>query len=103
MATVYISIGNSDDKLTQAAWSNFVSDVIGWADWATEEGGRIHGVFYSLPDSRYQNMCVQIEAHEDVLARLRRVLPQLAAKYNQDSIAWLEGITEFLSGPANDG
>jgi hypothetical protein len=40
-----------------------------------------------------------IAAHQQQMAEM----PALAAKYGQDSIAWLEGTTEFLTGLASDG
>lgn len=101
MTTVYISIGNSDDKLSQADWSSYALDV----DRAFEasvryEGARVHGRWYSLPTAAWQNACWCAEWHEDlayVVDALRRKLASIARDYRQDSIAWAEApVTEFI-------
>lgn len=102
--TVYISIGNSDDKLTQAEWSAYVRDLLSLVDWVTDDptdGGRLYGVWFSATDSPYQNMCVCLDPAPDWLGNFRKRLGELAAKYRQDSIAWAETpTTEFLRGAA---
>jgi hypothetical protein len=50
--TIYISIGNSDDKLTQFQWASFQNDVSRALD---AFGAHIHGQWYSAPDSAFQN------------------------------------------------
>ncbi len=110
---VYISIGNSDDKLTQREWSEFVADVdrsLRW--WCNENAstaalnspaGRIHGHWLSASDSPWQNACwcVEYVDHEDwpeQIAGQKTSLARLAAQYRQDSIAWAETpSTEFLT------
>jgi hypothetical protein len=96
---VYISIGNSDDKLTQVEWSHFCQEttlaVIGYA-------GKVHGRWFSLPDSRYQNACWCVEfdyatGGDDNAAALKEELAVLARECKQDSIAWAEvKETEFI-------
>lgn len=100
---VYISIGNSDDKLSQADWSSFVLDVDRAFDTALRyEGARPHGRWYSLSTEPWQNACWCAEWHPDlahVVEGLKRTLTRIARAYRQDSIAWAEARTEFL-GPA---
>lgn len=105
--TVYVTIGNSDDKLTQRQWSQFcehldwvlaarnyvVQDrpLPGWEarpSWAAggNEFKRI-GDWYSLPDLPYQNRCVAGRVPADLVDRLRGQLAVLAGWYWQDSIA----------------
>lgn len=92
----YISIGNSDDKLTQREWAAFwlrVDSLLRrWAD-------AVHGAWLSQPSDRYQNACwcIEIEAPaaESVKATLRRV----AAEFTQDSIVWAPAQTEFIRPP----
>lgn len=101
MATVYISIGNSDGKLSQADWSSYVRDV----DRAFEasvryEGARVHGRWYSLPTEPWQNACWCAEWHEDlehVVEALKRKLAAIAGDYRQDSIAWAIADTWFIT------
>lgn len=59
----YISIGNSDDRLTQSRWSDFISDVRGLlltGEW--RDRLQIHGEWFSAPDQPWQNAnwCVEI-------------------------------------------
>lgn len=107
-----ISIGNSDDKLSQQRWSAFVATVRAIIHEGAEHGEwEIHGEWFSLPDQPWQNAnwCIQIEAATEVLtpewqrceeirAELRRRLQVQARLYDQDSIAWTEGRVEFLAG-----
>lgn len=96
--TVYISIGNSDDRLRQSAWAGFVLDVNDAVSNAP--GVRLHGDWYSSPFSPWQNACWCIEVNEQlhpgVLAELRVDLIDAAAKYGQTSIAWATADVEFL-------
>lgn len=100
MKTVYVSIGNSDDKLTQDEWAAFLIEV----ERAVRRwGGWIHGVWYSAPVSSWQNACFCFEIHNE-WAEERQVqeLRGIARKYRQDSIAWAEvGTMRFLE-PADE-
>jgi hypothetical protein len=97
---VYISIGNSDDKLSQDEWASFWAQTNSMiADTADE----MHGIWMSSPNSPYQNACWCVELDEDMLDRdknerlLRIGLAGLAKAYKQDSIAWAEvKETEFI-------
>jgi len=62
--TVYISIGNSDDKLTQAEWSQYVVEIIA----RVVSIGHTHGAWFSLPHTAYQNACwcVEFDNAEDL-------------------------------------
>jgi hypothetical protein len=98
---LYISIGNSDDELTQAKWSEFVSDV-GWAlgDGRAVTGKMVtatHGVWFSAPDSRFQNACWCVELEYDALNSLRDYLAGCAREFRQESIAMARvSETEFI-------
>lgn len=56
---ILISIGNSDDKLTQREWSEMVTDMRDILDWP---GVQLHGEWFSRPDSPWQNAnwCVEV-------------------------------------------
>ena len=105
--TAYISIGNSDDKLTQAEWSAFVARV------DTLLGGplvRLHGRWFAAPDVPWQSACWCIEFDPNrwivtewggpdrrLLEHLHIRLAVLAHAYRQDSIAWAQApITELI-------
>jgi hypothetical protein len=94
--TVYISIGNSDDKLSQAKWAMFQLDV---ARALTTAGARYHGEWHSHPGSMWQNACWCVEIPPAAAGRLKDELGRLADVYQQESIAWAEApTTEFLWG-----
>lgn len=98
MATVYSSIGNSDDRLTQARWSEFHAlFAAAVRDYATA----VHGSWLSVPADPWQNACIAFDVHANDAGDLKRELRMLAAQYGQDSIAWAEVVgTEFL-GPGH--
>jgi hypothetical protein len=82
---VYVSIGNSDDKLSQHDWANYISEVrrvIGRVAVTT------HGVWFSCPDVTWQNMCIGFEILDQRAPDLRDALRALATYYAQDSVAW---------------
>jgi hypothetical protein len=83
--TVYITIGNSDDKLSQVEWSRFIGDVqraIG--TW----GGHVYGDWFSRPDCPFQNACFGASFSHDNIGGLRMNLKQVRELYRQDSIAF---------------
>lgn len=90
---VYISIGNSDDKLTQKEWAHFIADV---EDDIQGSIARIHGSWLSASDVPWQNACWCIELDETAfnfkiqVQRLKGNLRSHAQAYRQDSIAWAE-------------
>jgi hypothetical protein len=51
---VYVSIGNSDDRLSQSHWSGFAREV---QAVVRRHAKAVVGEWYSLPDSPYQNAC----------------------------------------------
>lgn len=92
--TAYISIGNSDDKLTQIEWATFYRRTnLAIRDFAQA----IHGQWVSEPASAWQNACWCAEIDRRHVGVLKAELRQLAGEYRQDSIAWAEAPNvEFL-------
>lgn len=89
---VYMSIGNSDNKLSQLDWSDFAakfeSEIRNWAD-------EVFGVWYSHSTSEWQNMCVAANLREP--ESVKHKLRELRDEYDQESIAWAEvPNTEFI-------
>lgn len=94
MTTLSILIGNSDDKLKQSEWSEFiqsVQQVVAHLDLTVH----FHG--FSHPEAPWQNACwvVETEGPSNVLA-LKGHLRMVAWAYHQDSIALVHGETEFI-------
>src|SRR5262245_37840415 len=89
----YISIGNSDDKLTQVERSEFITDVTASV---AHYGDEIHGFWLSPVESRWQNACWCVEYVEDSKLPAHRLqaqahgLAMLSRKYRQRAIAWAE-------------
>lgn len=90
---VYISIGNSDDKLTQAEWSKYVVEML----TRVVSIGKRHGDWYSAPYTPYQNACWCVEFSSDAdIQEAREVATEIRQKWRQDSIAWAVAETEFI-------
>ncbi len=118
-ATFYISIGNNDDKLPQVDWGKFCSDLgdlpqmlltrplgnpLGELTPQRIVDVRVHGYWYSAPDSIYQNACMCIEVsyiRRDYKVDILELLSRLADKYHQDSIMLAEAQTEFVHAMAD--
>lgn len=93
--TVFVSIGNSDDKLSQKQWAKFCAGV--------REAMRAYadtylGEWYSKPGEKWQNMCVAGDVDRRAMTGLLSELEVLREEYRQDSIAVLRGATMFVDG-----
>jgi len=99
--TAYASIGNSDDRLTQARWSDFHARFLALV---REHADTVWGAWLSNPADPWQNACTAFEIQSGQRAdALKAELVRLAAEFGQDSIAWaVVADTEFL-GPATGG
>ncbi len=93
MTTIYASIGNSDDKLTQRQWADLVEEFF---DGIAQAAEQIHGAWFSAPDSPFQNACCCFEIGGPSAAELKISLAETAHAYDQDSIAWAVAQTEFI-------
>lgn len=94
-ATVHVSIGNSDDKLSQYEWSQYHFEV---DQWIRSFASVVHGVFLSESSSRWQNACWAFEIYDDRVRDLQMHLRNLATRFGQESIAWTSGTTQFIKG-----
>ena len=93
--TVYISIGNSDDKLTQTQWSEF------WIAMAAEVvslAQKTHGAWFSNPAGPWQNACWCVEFTSEAAEKTARYAATEVRKlFRQDSVAWaVVPETEFI-------
>lgn len=91
MKTVIIQIGNSDDKLSQVDWSCFIRDVDVYL-----ECGDIHFFGTSIPTESHQNACWVVNIEDEDLEKVKLHISDIGLQYEQDTIAWTEGITEFI-------
>lgn len=88
MRTVYATIGNSDDKLGQAQWFRFTGEFVETIKIHAKE---IHGVWWSAPDTPWQNCCVGFAIEEDGIDAARAALTKLREFYGQEAVAWVRG------------
>lgn len=91
--TVYVSIGNSDDKLTQAEWVDFwdtVHTILAFAD-------QMHGSWHSVSIDPWQNACWCVVFENELAMKIAKEhLARLCTTYRQDSITWAVAEVEFL-------
>jgi hypothetical protein len=86
--TIYATVGNSDDRLGQARWSSFTDVFVTTIRTCASE---IYGVWWSLPDSPWQNCCVGFAIDDTAMTPLMEKLADLREHYEQDAIAWVRG------------
>lgn len=93
MKTVTIQIGNTDNKLTQEDWSEYVNAVNNAVGFLAH---KVH--FFGGPSAfeRWQNAAWIIEVYERVLEQLKLDVAKIRAGFSQDSAAWTEGETRFI-------
>jgi hypothetical protein len=85
LKTYYITIGNSDNKLSQSDWARFMDRV----RLACEAYSRqVFIIGYSAANSRYQNMIISGACMPSGIDVLRSILRTLAHQYTQDAIAF---------------
>ena len=91
--TVCIQIGNSDNKLTQEEWSNFVNGVRYYVKTFSVS------IFFdgsSPNDAPWQNHALIFGCDLENYHRIREHAIRLRKQFKQDSVALLEGDTEFI-------
>ncbi len=93
--TIVVQIGNSDNKLTQNEWAHFASAV---KTNVAENVHRIHFQGGSDWDAPWQNACWVCEAmpEEFYLETLTTRLAKCRETFQQESVAFLVGITTFI-------
>jgi len=97
--TVTIQTGNSDDKLTQKEWSEIVRNItIGIENVADIT----HFHACSEGSSPWKNAVWVFCLQECQTAALKEFLGVQCKEYNQDSIAWTEGKTEFVTNSSSN-
>lgn len=95
--TVTIQIGNSDNKLTQAEWSDFVKLVGDYlARYVEDRAAEIHFFASSAGHAPWQNAAWVVAITAEHEAALRADIGIARRKFRQDSAAWTTGETSFV-------
>lgn len=91
---VYLGIGNSDDKLSQARWRAFCQDMRALALSRTDE---LLTELFTPPDHYHQSAQFIVRVTPEQEPIVRQDLAALARRYGQDAIAWnVQSNTEFI-------
>jgi hypothetical protein len=85
-----LSIGNTDNKLTQAQWSDFVGELVEAIFFA---GAKVHFFGGSATWSPWQNVAWILEVKND---DLQAEVTRIRKKYDQESAFVLSGHGEFV-------
>ena len=91
---VYVSIGNSDGKLSAGEWAAYWTATHALV---RRRASRIYGVWHSLPATPYVNACWSFEVPVEAEAGLQEELRMLCREFRQDSVAWGAAETTFLT------
>jgi ribonuclease HI len=88
-----VLIGNSDNKLTQQEWCAFRRVV---NDMVTLYANKMY--FAGGPPNweAWQNAAWVFETEPAKAEACREMLLEVRKRFNQDSIAWVQGETEFV-------
>ena len=91
--TVTIQVGNSDNKLSQQTWSEFVTEL---REEIAAAAKTTHFFGGSATYEKWQNVCWVIEISEATLPILQAEITQIRLRFHQDAVAITSGHTEFL-------
>lgn len=81
--TVWVGIGNSDDKVAQKHWPDFLDEI---RHLSNAYASRFVGEWFSLADKPWQNAEFSWEMDRTQLDGLRADLAKARDLYRQDSI-----------------
>ena len=91
--TATIILGNSDNKLTQVQWAEFVSEI----KEVLEDYFCIFEFFGGSPNyMNWQNVCWVIRFQDYCLLGLKDDIKRVREGFRQDSVAWIVGEPEFI-------
>jgi hypothetical protein len=93
MTTITLQIGNSDDKLKQKKWAEYVKKIDALIHMF---GGRRY--FFGAPPNYYewQNATWIFDIDDEIKDLLKEKITNRRKNYMQDSVAWTEGHTQFI-------
>jgi hypothetical protein len=93
MKTVTLQIGNTDDKLTQKEWAQFVAAINYIIGYHCKQ---IHFAGGSNNEKPWQNYCWVFDLKAAHSMDFKRKIANICADYRQDSIAVTVGETKFI-------
>lgn len=93
MKTVCIQIGNSDDKLSQRKWAEYIARI---DEVIAEDEYERHFFGGSLINVSWQNACWVIVMREEDMVYLFAKLSAAGTAFGQDAVAVLTGETRFI-------
>jgi hypothetical protein len=91
--TIVVQIGNSDNKLPQAEWAEFVRRVDGTI---REHAQAVHFFGGTENWAAWQRVCWVFDCEQSRLADLKNLVTSARKKFRQDAAAFTEGETEFI-------
>ena len=93
MRTVTIQVGNTDDKLTQTEWADF---VLLMQTRVLQHCQAIH--FFGAPANweRWQNAAWIVLCENEKLLALKAAVANARKTFRQESAGWTEGETQFV-------
>jgi predicted P-loop ATPase len=97
--SITIQIGNSDDKLTQKEWAEFVQRMDGHIHYYAND---IHFFGGSENYAKWQNVCwvITFDENEDYpgldLLSFKSIIQKTREEFRQTSVAWIEGEAQFI-------
>lgn len=91
--TITIQIGNTDNKLTQQKWSQFIKSI---NEQLLHHAINVHFAGGSNYDQQWQNACWVIEISPEIEPGLKLSLSLLKLHFDQHSIAYTIGATQLL-------
>jgi hypothetical protein len=93
MKTIVVQIGNSDNKLPQAEWANFVQRVNAII---REHADVVHFFGGTENWAAWQRVCWVFDCDLSRLADFKTRLTDARKEFRQDAAAFTEGETEFI-------
>ena len=91
--TITILPGNTDNKLTQQEWHNYVIELDALVNsWSQDLW------FFGAPSNwmLWQNACWVLDIMDEDMAMFSMELKLIRERYRQDSLALVDGTTKFV-------
>jgi hypothetical protein len=93
MKSISLLMSNTDNKLSQQQWHDFIA-----ASKQAVRSACAEFHFFGAPPNweRHQNAAFVFTLEDESIHTLKEKMKSIRSEYNQDSVAWLEGDTVFL-------
>ena len=88
---ICIQIGNTDNKLTQQEWSEYIEAVYGICVYF----GVVHFSGGSSAEKRWQNYCFCVSDVRNP-DRFKNAVSLIRKDFKQDSLTWLQGKVDLV-------